>query len=215
MNYETFRIDFFLSFPISLNSPYIHFDGILQMGKVIELKGDDTFIENNKTNNYTKLDLPLRYENNFYYCSAGIFDKSKRLVSTIYKNPKDLYHIWCSKKKAYLQNGNYRTFLINQSYLPISEITFFFETNDINKVIELVNKIPGIGKYVPEGFGWIKTYQISKIDGSAIIRDGITQRTLPADYISCNAEKLKIPCEPPYFLSGKKLCYLPFSEVTK
>lgn len=212
--HKTYKIRFHLNSPLSLNSPILHLDGILTTAMLHKKKKEDPFIKTNINQISNELvNLPIKFDK-FYYASAAIYDMSRRYITNIYKKPVDNYHLWVNKDKANLQQGLHKTYIVQVSYLPISYVDFYVETDNIEELKELLTYLPGLGKYVNEGFGEIKGMEFEEVGGSAIIREGKTMRSLPVSYgILCRGKIMNVPYTPPYFKRTDEKCYLPFSEV--
>lgn len=113
--------------------------------------------------------IPLKYENGVAVASTMYYNENDTLEWTDY-----LHKEWCNKYDYYadmkngaevdVSMGAFKSYEIPINLTLINKVWFYFDTNNLDFLKELLGYIYCLGKKRNRGKGKIKGYEIEKID---------------------------------------------------
>lgn len=225
-----YEVEAGLRTPLSISSPYLPLDSILQ-SLILQEEDADYFIFSKGKSEIKSPELPIKKYKDMYLCSCGLFNNTRLLMSYFSKRPNDSTFLkyYDQKKKngklreVSFKSGSYRSFIPKLAYLPINKITFLADVQEgnVEEFESLCKKITHLGKAIDMGWGEVAYIQIKESkDASAIVKNNKTLRSIPESYledigIQYNKRDIGIGSyKAPYWHSKTKTkILLPFSEL--
>ena len=214
------KITIYLRTPVALGHPWIHLDGIVaHMVRRAALgekyydqpsKAQLTWEEAEKIGWAEKEEVvpikkwcyPSESKRCIYRASVAIFDAEGFQLTRIYKKFASRYaHLVNTKRrKISIGSGPFRGWAIKLPYVPATQATFYVY-GDKEKLEELLEHLPGLGKKVVVGFGEIRDFEIETLKRDySLVKDGVAMRPLPTFMLSSFSEAFPLACWPPYWL---------------
>ncbi len=200
------KITFRMSTPVCLTHPWIHFDALIAHLKQRAI--DSHAYRSLPSKRVVKLlgerVLPIKKTAGIYHASVSIFDTKDAYTTTIYKRfcerYLDLQRI--RKKKIQRGSGHFRDFMIRLVYIPARKVTFY-ANGDPEEIEFLLSALPGLGKKVAIGFGFIKDFKVEEISKDhSIVKDNKAMRPIPFPLFDAASEVVPLTYKPPYWWSG-------------
>jgi hypothetical protein len=191
----------------------IHFDGLLTALSVFK---DGIFDNPIPQDTIDKVAIPLNRTGKVYKASCMKIDQSK---SKIYRDIWTGSTSWVNyihfKGKLNNASGIFRAKAGILMLLVTPYLEFYFDSNDINSVISLLNNLRFIGSRVGTGYGEIKDMEISKSekDYSLLDEKGYPARHIPINQIDKADLRWNFDYvgykSPYYFYPFYEMCYIP------
>jgi len=201
--YIPFKVTFRMQSPVCLTYPWIHFDAVLAHLVQRKVRGDDYRALPSKRVEKVVGEqiLPLKKTAGIYHASVSFFDVSDVYATTIYKKfcerYLDLRRI--RAKKIDRSRGVFKDFRINLTYIPARKVTFY-ACGDVDTVDELLSALPGLGKKISIGFGFVKDFRIDELDEDlSIVREGKAMRPIPLPLLEYSSDVAMLAYKPPYW----------------
>lgn len=197
------EIAFRMQTPVCLTYPWIHFDALV--AHLIQRKLDShayrSLPSKRVVNVVERCPIPLKKTAEIYHASISFFDVNDAYTTTIYKRfcekYLDLKRI--KKRKIDRARGYFRDFMINLVYIPARRVTFY-ACGDPSQLEELLQALPGLGKKVAIGFGFVKDFRIKETDRDySIVKDGKATRPIPLQLVDSASEIVSMAYKPPYW----------------
>ena len=222
---HNFRIEVSLNTPVILTRGYMTLDALLAYAILQETDS----LERAHT------EIPLERTGDIWHGSAAFFcqhvemghapfGRSLKLDDLEYgpwqrldKNNRPIFVDQSRDVERYQWLPRFNTY--NTVFAPPSASDFivhWFGRGDMDRVIRLLQSLPGIGKKSMHGWGQIhkvRGYEIDR-DRSLWLDDGLPARPLPESMAPGRKECLVLlePFQPPYFSSPKAPCVVPASR---
>lgn len=220
LDYEPLKILFHMETPICLTYPFIHFDGILS--HLVQRKYNEGYrwmpskqpIKLGQERGEQRL-IPLKRLAGIYHGSVSIFDTSESYTTMIYKKFCEKYlDLQRVHRRIDTRRGHFKNYMINLVYVPAKTVTFY-ACGVRERIEELLDNLPGLGKKISDGFGFIKSFEINTINQDlSIVNNGIAMRTIPMSMCAWSEEVVQLAYEPPYWAKENvRLCCPPFAHV--
>ncbi|MEQ6359515.1 hypothetical protein V7D15_07360 [Thermoanaerobacter thermohydrosulfuricus] len=215
-----YKVKIFLTTPIAFQTKKkiqpIHFDGLLTALSVFK----NGILDNPIPQNAVKVNLPLIQvgnEKKIWKASCMKIDPAK---SKVYRDIWTGSTSWVDfvpfKGTLNPSSGIFRAKAGILMLLVTPYVEFYFDTENINKVIDLLNDLTHIGSRISAGYGEIKNIEIekSKNDYTLIDEDGYIARHIPVTELQENADPRWnidfVSYKPPYyFYPFFDMCYVP------
>ncbi len=213
---DNLKITFYLSSPVCLTFPFLHFDAIIMHLLYRKTLGERYRLLPTKA--VVKIDVEevLDKYKDVYRASAAVFDYNEPQAIRIYKKfcEKYLDYNKIKRKRIERGKGKFRDFMLQYVYLPCKTAVFYVR-GDYEKIDELLKCLPALGQKRSIGFGFIKDYEIKKISKDySLVKDNVAMRAIPVEYLKHAEEVTLLPYKPPYWDSRNvKLCCIPFTHV--
>ena len=197
------KITFRMQTPVCLSYPWIHFDAIVAHLKQRQM--DSHGLRSLPSKRVVKIlgerILPLKKTAGIYHASVSFFDTSKAFATKIYKRfcerHLDLRRV--RKKKIDTSRGHFRAFMINLIYIPARTVTFY-ACGDPDELQQLLRFLPGLGKKIAIGYGFIKDFSIQEINEDySIVKDGVAMRPIPVPLVHSASDVVAMAYKPPYW----------------
>lgn len=215
----TYKITIFLRTPIAFQTKKkiqpIHFDGLLTALSVF----NDGILDNPIPQDADDIELPIvkvGNEKKIYKASCMKINQSK---SKVYRDVWVGSTSWVDfvpfKGTLNSSSGIYRAKAGLLMLLSTPYIEFYFDSNDINAVISLLDNLTHIGSRIAAGYGEIKNIEIKKIkeDYTLIDENGYVARHIPVIEIKKADPRWNIDYvgykSPYYFYPFYDMCYVP------
>lgn len=203
ITYEPLKITFYLSSPITLNFPWMYFDGLISHLLLREALGEDFYLLPTKYPFSRALKgiklppLPIKEKGDMPCSSISFFDNDEKRLEIMYKRFEER---WTgSNRKITRGVGYYRDYMIQHLYFPISKVTFFVKGHK-KTLEELCNLIIGLGDNTRLGWGAVRSYDIQSIETDySFIKDGKAMRPIPLKLLKKTSEKVNMAWKPPYW----------------
>ena len=162
--------------------------------------------------------IPLKYENGVAVASAMYFDKEDVLEWVDYWRKS-----WCrrythfvdmeSGKEINVSSGEFRSYEVPMNLKLVDKVWFYFDTDNLEFLEELIKHIHSLGKKRNRGKGRVKNYVIEKIDMNFFdeVRRPIPIRLIDMKkYEGKEFEIRQSTFKPPYWNYSKlELCVYP------
>ncbi|WP_456478144.1 hypothetical protein [Geoglobus ahangari] len=202
-DFRPLRITFRMASPVCLTYPWIHFDAILAhlMQRKLDSHGYRSLPSKRVVKVTGKSILPLKKTAGIYHASVSFFDVSEAYTTTIYKRfcEKHLDLRRIRRKKIDRARGHFRDYMISLVYVPAKRVTFYANGNP-DRIESLLEGLPGLGKKVAIGFGFIKDFRIHESDEDhSIVKDGRAMRPIPLPLLEATSEVVAMAYKPPYW----------------
>jgi CRISPR type IV-associated protein Csf3 len=228
-----YRLDIDLSAPVAASDPYIHLDALLSYAAGIETLGFDGLQDLDEDEvRYFREAMPLhRYQHDgewVWACSAATIaggedapDKGE-WSTTRWRKRFDVDDEHQTKRtQINVTAGEFKSYNATLPYTPADRLEFLFECPDPDRVVEMIEEhVPAVGKKRSQGFGRIRSVswsEVSEAVDSAILRDGRTLRSLPAEFIDGTPTGVRIErrtTKPPYWhAENQSMAYPPFQDL--
>jgi len=198
VKYRPFKIKLSLMSPVVMAHPWFHLDGIIAHLLLRKILGSlfYTLPTNTPIDFYSILELPLKkfiHETfSFYHASISFFKQENLSTTTIYKrfHERDLSYLNTRRKKISTRSGSLKDHAIKLPQVS-TNLVFFYGNGDIVEIKKLLEGLPGLGKKVAIGFGFIKSFIIKEIyQDYSILKNNITMRPLPVN-LARASDKIK------------------------
>lgn len=219
-----FKIKCSLMAPIVMAHPWLHLDGILAHLVLRKILGPlfYTLPTNTPIDFFDYLNLPLKKyidENfSFYHGSISFFKQESLSTTTIYKrfHERDLSHLDTKRKKVSTRSGTLKDHAIKLPNITTNTVLFYGNGN-VKEIQNLLEGLPGLGKKIAIGFGFIKNIIIKEThQDHSIIKDNITMRPLPINLVEPrdNLKKVILGFRFPYWAKNNiTLCVPPGEKI--
>jgi len=217
--WSNIQVDFRLQAPICLSWSYLHFDGIIahlasrQYDPIAYRKLDSKVVLRE-----SRVE-PIIYSRGIPHASVAILDDGLLTTHRIYKRFESvaLFSLKQIKMNRGMKirygQGYFKSAAIKLATIPARTVTFFARCK-LDRVIELLPALPGLGKKTSIGFGMIKSYKITELDEDySVVRDGIATRQIPIKYLDEYNETYWGTYRPPYWSTEIEVCASPGSKV--
>jgi CRISPR type IV-associated protein Csf3 len=216
------KITFRMRTPVCLTYPFIHFDAIL--AHLIQRKNDTigyrSLPSKKVVTRYGDLTMPLMSQGNgkeyIFNASISFFDIKDAYSTTIYKRFCERYLNLrrIKKKRIDRARGHFKDYMINLVYIPARKVTFYAMGN-AEEIDELLKGLPGLGKKIAIGYGFIKSYEIEEIDHNySILKDGRAMRAIPVSFLKSTSDVAQLAYKSPYWASeNTAMCAPPGAYV--
>ena len=190
-NFVPFEITFTLQTPIVLSHPWINFDGIIAHILLRKILGAlfRSLPTNMPVEVFSRLRLPIKRTHacgyTIYHASISFFEYNNFFATTIYKrfDNKHISLVKLKHKKIRRGSGHFKDYMIRLAYIPTKTV-LFYANGDVEEIASLIDALPGLGKKVAIGYGFVKSYTINEIDEDiSIINEGLAMRPIPVDLI--------------------------------
>lgn len=223
--FQPFKVDFSLMSPIVMAHPYIHFDSIIAHLLLRKLLGPDFYLlpTNLPIDFFSILKLPLKKypheKNPFYHGSVSLFKNENLSTSTIYKrfHERDLGYLKTKKKKIATNSGTLKDHAIKLPQISTTNV-YFYGNGNINEIRRLLEGLPGLGKKISIGHGFIKNFEVKKIENDySILKNGWTMRPIPINAVNLttNVKKIILSYKFPYWAKTNiTLCIPPGEKIS-
>jgi hypothetical protein len=213
-NFKPCKITFFLSSPLSLTHPWLHFDGVvsyLQMRKTLK---EDFFLLSRKTRYTFPLHkkFPIAYYKNIPCASVSILESSKYKLEVMYKRFEDR---WAGgKRKVYRGSGAFRDFMLQHLYVPTRTVVFYAKA-DLEILKDLLKDLIGLGDNWRIGWGAMRDFVIEEMEEDwSIVANGVAMRPIPTAFLKSCEDTALLAWKPPYWdTSNVEECAVPGSRV--
>jgi CRISPR type IV-associated protein Csf3 len=224
--FKPFKLTFFMKTPISLSHPWMHLDGLLAYLLLRKLLGNNfyTLPSNVPLDFFTLLQLPVKRlkgpEGFIYHASVSQFETDKLYIDKIYKRFDGQHMQYMDPGRSTridTTRGRFKNYMIRLSCIPTPTVTFFGH-GDIEEIETLVEKLPGLGKKVSEGFGAFHSFEIEVIeqDKSLVNEESKAMRPIPCEFLDerKSYEKIALAYKFPYWAKENvALCCNVNSEI--
>lgn len=216
--WQPFKITFYLSSPIALNHPWLHFDGLIAHLSLLYVLGNDFYLLPAKFPLSLVLKdgkgpiLPLKKTGQLWHASVSILEPYKIYLETLYKRFEDRF--CAQKKKIRRGSGYFKDYAMKTPYISARTCTFY-AVGDIEAVAKLCTMIVGLGNETRIGFGAIRDFVLEPTDKDySIVKDGKAMRPIPKRFLRRWAKLVPLAWTPPYWARDRiELCAPPFTEV--
>lgn len=218
MNYEPLKIRFFLSSPITLNHPWMHFDGLISHLLTIDALGEDFFLLPRKFP-FSKMlrgvelpPSPIKSNYGLYHASVSMFNNDQKNLEIMYKRFEDRWS--GAKKKIYRGSGFFKDYMIQHIYIPASQVTFYL-CADLEVISTLAKLVVGLGDNTRVGWGAVRGYKVEKIKKDwSLVKEGKAMRPIPMRFLKSTSEKVNLAWRPPYWARENiDICAPPLARV--
>ncbi len=218
MSYEPLQITFYMSSPIALCHPWMHFDGLIGHILMISALGEDYFVLPRKfpfNRLLRKIEIPpfpIKEAYGMFHSSISFFDTDHKALEILYKKFEDR---WAGgKKKIFKGSGYFRDYMIQHIYIPTRTVIFYV-CGDRDVLDELCSRITGLGDNTRVGWGAVRRYEIETISEDwSIVKDGIAMRPIPEWFLEYASEKIALGWKSPYWApENTAICAPPGAEV--
>ena len=190
-DFEPLKVVFKIKPPIYINSPWIHFDGLINYLCFRDCLGEDFYcLPSEVTVDTNNLALPLKQcsqdEFKVYHSSVALYNQSNLMMDTIYKRFTDKETYLLTKKqqkgRIHTNRGFFKDFMINYPILLTDSLTFY-ANGDKKELERLLDNISFIGKKTSIGSGKILSIQVESIeDDYSFFKDNRIMRPLPVKF---------------------------------
>ena len=225
-DFEPLKITFKIKPPIYINSPWIHFDGLVNYLCFRDCLGEDFYcLPSEVTVDTTHLMLPLKQSvsegYSVYHSSVAIYNQSNLMMDTIYKRFTDKETYLLTKKqqqgRIHTNRGFFKDFMINYPILLTDSLTFYCN-GDKKELERLLDNISFIGKKTSIGSGKILMVEIDRIDEDySFFKDNHVMRPIPIKFKLPIFEGMTIQRQsfkPPYWdKNNMAMCYVPPNQI--
>ena len=228
--YRRVKITFFLSAPVLLSHPWVHFDSLLQHFHLMYILGQDYFLLWEKKVPFfhyvrkamkegvwlekEKLRI-IRTEKALPFASISFFDSDMQYATKLYKRFEDRFFPRTKRKKIYRGMGHFKDYMITQIYVACSEVHFYADADPI-WLERLLPMVAGIGDNVRIGFGTARDFTIEETDVHPVVHEGKAMRPIPLHLCerTPNTEVIQLAWKSPYWdKKNVAPCVVPRSEV--
>jgi hypothetical protein len=218
MKYESLKITFWLSAPISLTHPWMHFDGLIGHLLTIDALGQDFYLLPRKFPLSRMLrqvkipPFPIKHTRGMYHASASIFDTGRKSLEIMYKKFEDR---WAGgRRKVSKGMGYFRDYMIQHIYIPTKTVIFYV-MGDRKTLEQLCHLVTGLGDNTRVGWGAVRRHEIEDMQQDwSIIKNGIAMRPIPEKLIEYTSLKVAVAWKPPYWAPEcVGICAPPGAEV--
>ena len=225
-DFEPLKVVFKIKPPIYINSPWIHFDGIINYLCFRECLGEDFYVlPSEVTVDTTDLMLPLKQSTadgfTVYHSSVALYHHSNLMRDTIYKRftDKETYLLTDKQQQGriHTNRGFFKDFMINYPILLTDSLTFYCN-GDKKELERLLSNISYIGKKTSIGSGKILNYRIESIEEDySFFKDNHVMRPVPTKFNIPLVEGMIIQMQsykPPYWdKDNMAMCYVPPNQI--
>ena len=203
VSYEPLKIIFTLSSPITLNHPWMHFDGLVSHLLFVDALGEDFFLLPRKfpfSRMLRGVDLPpfpIKETGGMYHSSVSIFDTDRKALEILYKRFEDR---WAGgRKKIYRGSGFFRDYMIQHIYIPTRTVIFYV-CGDYEVIGRLCSFVVGLGDNTRLGWGAVRSFEIEKQkEDWSIVKNGMAMRPIPEHLLEFSSEWVNVVWRPPYW----------------
>ena len=218
--FTNLEVEFRLTTPLALSLPWLFFDSILahlqyrktgpQRYRCLDSKIPDESIEADN-------EIPLLRSDRYgmYHASCGILDSPGAEMVTLYKKflSKNIGPLW-KPWKVRSGIGHFKNTMIRLKYYPCRSVRFYC-VGDRVLIGDLLEGLPGLGKKVSAGFGFIRDYDIREIDeDKSIMHGGVAMRPIPVSAIESCSRSMSMAYKAPYWAATSyAMCAVPGSRV--
>lgn len=225
-DFEPLEVVFKIKPPIYINSPWIHFDGLINYLCFRDCLGEDFYIlPSDFTVDTSNLMLPLKQcvvdEFQVYHSSVAIYNQANLMMDTIYKRFTDKETYLLTKKqqqgRIHTNSGFFKDFMIHYPILLTDTLTFYCN-GDKKELDRLLNNLSFIGKKTSIGSGKILNYTIQSIEEDySFFKDNKIMRPIPSKFKLPLLEGMIIQRQsykPPYWdKNNMTMCYVPPNQI--
>lgn len=218
IKYSFFKITFYLSSPIALCHPWIHFDGLISHLLTIDALGEDFYLLPRKFP-FSRLlrdagyPHPIKKDERGLFCSSvSFFDTDKKVLERLYKKFEDR---WIGgNRKIPRGMGFYRDYIIQHIYIPTKTVVFYV-CGFREMLEEMCRNIGSLGDNSRIGWGAVRRCIIEEMEEDwSIIKNGCAMRPIPIRMLADASEKMLIAWKPPYWAPENiELCAPPGAKV--
>lgn len=218
MHYEPLKITFYMSSPVSLTHPWIHFDGLVGHLLMLSALGEDYYLLPRKFP-FSRLlkdcelpPFPIKQTDELYHASVSFFDTDRKALEIMYKKFEDR---WAGGKRIiHKGSGYFRDYMLQHIYVP-SRTVAFYVCGDYESLQRLCSFVVGLGDNTRVGWGAVRSYEIERIEKDiSIVKDGIAMRPIPEHMLEYASERVALGWKPPYWApESVAVCAPPGAEV--
>ena len=219
MRYEPLEIIFHLSSPLTLNHPWMHFDGLISHLLLIEAMGEDMCLLPPKLpigRLLKGIKLPpspiKKSDNCLYHASVSLFDSEYKYMEIMTKKFEDR---WVSPaRKIPKSTGIFKDYLMQHIYFPTSTVQFYVN-GDAEELERLCSLVTGLGDNTRIGWGAVRSHEIKPTpEDWSLVRDGKAMRPIPTRYLKQHQELVGVAWKQPYWAAESvDMCCVPGTEV--
>lgn len=213
-----YKITFYLDAPIIFTEPLM-FDGILAgLWAKINLpkhKQGQQSIPKDEMIDFSKV-LPLRYDpNGLAYASEMFFLEDESTCDTIrFRCKWDANNDWLvgfgkKKESVSVQRGEFKSHDIPYPTVCVSKVWFYFESENLAEIKNLLQYLRGLGKKAGVGRGKIERYEIEETNEVSFEENVL--RPIPCELLpNFEGNRQLRTVRPPYWeLTNLKICFVP------
>lgn len=220
LEFSNLEIEFRLMTPVALSSPWIFFDSILahlqyRMASPRRYRCLDSKVPDAGVDAGNRIPLLMNDRYGSYHASCGILDSPGVEMATLYKRfvSKHVGPLW-KPWKVRSGIGFFKNTIIRLTYYPCRTVKFYCVGNR-DMIESLLDGLPGIGKKVSAGFGFIRDYDIREMDEDrSIMHGGVAMRPIPVSAIKSCSESMRMAYKAPYWAATSCAeCAVPGSLV--
>jgi len=206
-----------LAMPVSINHPWLHFDGLINHLRYMRLLGRDYYTLPSKQvwtpPGHDKFKDVLCYRQDIPFASVSAFEPDAPKSIQYYKR----YDDECAPAKSVnVGSGRYRNWMLRTVYQPAHTVTFYGRGH-IDLVLDLLSDLTHLGNDTRIGWGQIASIEVRGIERDqdrSIVWDGIAQRPIPVRYLSGYSDAVRLAWKSPYWAAQNvELCAPPGAEV--
>jgi hypothetical protein len=213
-SFKPCKITFFLSSPLSLTHPWIHFDGVVGYLQVRRVLGEDFFLLSKKTRYDFPLHekFPIAYHKGIPCASVSIFENTRYKLEVMYKRFEER---WAGgKKKVYRGSGTFRDFMLQHLYVPTKTVVFYARA-DIEILRELLKDLVGLGDNWRVGWGAIREFAMEEMgEDWSMVANAVAMRPIPVRFLKSHEDTALLAWRPPYWDTNNiEECAVPGSRV--
>lgn len=216
MNY---KVSFAMRGNMAPGWPWINMDGLLAHLEFRRTAGEEYRLLPTKVVSDDVPELPIKKTKEIYHCSVSIMPhKAIRSLATYYKRFGANIIGKEGRGKIDRSRGFFKDYVLRTPYISTDLVEFYVcLTTERKWLDELLLGLPGLGKEINIGFGWIKSYTIEEIKEDMGLIDpetNIAMRPIPIEMLSEYSEVERLAYRAPYWdRSHTALCAVPFTKV--
>lgn len=160
--------------------------------------------------------LTIVYRDGLPCASEMFWDKDAAVLDVIRKRKKwdnkndDIADFGKKKAQAQINKGEFKSYDIPYQVTVVDKVWFYFESNDLEGVRDLLRYVVGLGKHASEGYGEIESYEIEP-ESELSFESGRILRPIPVAWMGEQPYRRQLRAwKPPYWNPANNvLCYVP------
>lgn len=202
-HWKPFEVVISLASPVSLNHPWIHFDGIISHLIHQRILGRDYYLLPTKAlqtlagNEMGKWRRTLGlWRGQMNMASVGFFPHEKLGTLQYFKR---FEAEGFPGRRADLGSGHYRSWMLRTVYVASPEI-WFYGRGEIGMVEDLLEDLTHVGNDTRMGWGQIANLYVRRSnDDLSLVCNGFAQRPIPVRLLSSYDDSAPLAWRPPYW----------------
>jgi len=216
---ESFRVTMTPATPVSINHPWLHFDGLINHLRYMRLLGRDYYNLPSKqvwtppTSMHDDFEHVLCYRQEIPFASVSTFEPDCQRSIQYYKRFEE---DGAPGKSVNIGSGRYRNWMLRTVYQPAHTVTFYGRGH-IDLVRDLLSSLTHLGNDTRIGWGQLRGIDVQEIerdDDRSIVFGGVAQRPIPVRYLSDYSDAVRLAWRSPYWAAQNvELCAPPGTEV--